>query len=120
MLLWQDTIHYEKLFGRIFTPSCPLIFLADGEMLLSCFNFFLVEPWLIRESDVGEVASFSLDGLTVNLLLFLLYFKPQFPSVALSHKELLSFIVSTLAPQTYCNHNEKHVFSSVLPLKRDV
>lgn len=78
-----------------------------------------MEPWLIRESDVGEVASFSLDGLTVNLLLFLLYFKPQFPSAALSHKELLSFIFSTLAPETYCNQNEEHVFSLVAQLKRD-
>ena len=80
-----------------------------------------MEAWLIGESDVGEVASFSLDGLTVNLLLFLLYFKPQFPSAALSHKELLSFIFSTLAPETYCNQNEeKHVFLSlVTQLKRD-
>jgi hypothetical protein len=102
-----------------FTPSCPLIFLADGEMLVSCFNFFLVEPWLLGESDAGEVASLSLDGLTVNLLLFLLYFKPQFPSAALSHKELLSFIFSTLVSEAYCNQNEEqcNFFSLMAELK---
>lgn len=73
---------------------------------MSCFNFFFVEPWLLGESAVGEVASFSVDGLTVNLLLFLLYFEPQFPSAALSHKELLSFIFSTLASEAYCNQNK--------------
>ena len=52
-----------------------------------------MEPLFIIESDVGDVASCSFDELAVNLLRFLLNFETQFPSAALSHKELLSFIV---------------------------
>jgi hypothetical protein len=37
------------------------------------------------------------------LLRFLLYFETQFPSAALSHKELLSFIVGVLASHAASN-----------------
>jgi hypothetical protein len=53
-----------------------------------------MEPLFIRESGVGDAASCSFDELAaVNLLRFLLYLETQFPSAALSHRELLSFIV---------------------------
>lgn len=107
IIRWDIQLNYKwKVSEQISTPSCPLIFLVDGEMLVSCLIFFLMEPLFIWESSIGEEASCSLDGLTVSLLRFLLYFKTQLPSAALSHKELRSFIIRVSTSHAASNRRE--------------
>ena len=107
----QDGLIRQLKQRQEFTPSCPLIFLVDAEMPVSCLDLFFTEPLFIRDSDVGDVASCSFDELAVNLLRFLLYFETQFPSAALSHKELLCFIVGAVSSHAASNRI-KHLFIS--------